>query len=107
VNTMTSLARRRQRKSVVTVQTTPAVTDPRELVTILTFSLRDLFGDLESHSCRLEVSVAEDSSHRTLDIICLTDSVPAVRAALTMVTPPGYLSSTVYRFDVMKVNKLT
>ncbi len=81
------------------VRTEPVITDPREMQTILLFSLRALWGTLERHSCQLSVSLADGMQRVT----CRTDSVPAVRAALTLVTPPPYLESTIYRFDVLQV----
>jgi hypothetical protein len=46
------------------------------------------------------------SSEALLLVKCPTESVAAVRAALTMVTPPSYLASTVYRFDVVEVQRI-
>jgi RNase P/RNase MRP subunit POP5 len=96
-----------QKWSRIAVQTKPAIQDPREMKTILTFSLRHLWGDLELHSCTLDVQ-SESSSNDSgvLLVKCPTESVAAVRAALTMVTPPPYLQSTVYRFDVMDIQSL-
>lgn len=92
--------------SWMVIEATPQVKDPRELATILTSSLRSLFGDLEPHSCRLTVDRADDSQ-TALVVKCPTDSVAAVRASLTMVTPPPYLSATLYRFDVLKVDNFS
>lgn len=87
------------------VRTEPVITDPREMHTILLFSLRDLWGSLEPHSCQLSVASAEDQEGNTLmKVTCRTDSSAAVRAALTLVTPPPYLESTIYRFDVVNVD---
>jgi hypothetical protein len=115
---------------VISVRSNPPIDDPREIATIITFSLRSLFGDLEPHSCRIQVTlkqqsnqqqqqqqlndrdkdnynaVDEGSSKETLkvfEVICPPDSVGAVRAALTLVTPPPYLSSTLYCFDVVTI----
>ena len=111
--------------SLLFVEAKPPIKDPREFLTILTSSLRSLFGELEYHSCQLQVVIrkgnvvlvegndrgsgsatAEPSSKMmVMTVTCSTESVAAVRAALTMVTPPPYLSDSVYRFDVVKVEK--
>ena len=111
--------------SLLFVEAKPPIKDPREFLTILTSSLRSLFGELEYHSCQLQVVIrkgnvvlvegndrgsgsatAEPSSKMmVMTVTCPTESVAAVRAALTMVTPPPYLSDSVYRFDVVKVEK--
>jgi RNase P/RNase MRP subunit POP5 len=103
---MTSKEKAVSETSWVVVEATPQVKDPRELFTILTSSLRSLFGDLEPHSCRLTVDRADDSQ-TALVVKCPTESVAAVRASLTMVTPPPYLSATLYRFDVLKVGSFS
>lgn len=92
-----------QQWSSIVVQTKPVIHDPREMKTILTFSLRDLWGDLEPHSCMLDVQKDANKGSLLLQIKCPPDSVAAVRAALTMVTPPSYLRSTVYQFDVVDI----
>lgn len=112
--------------SRILVRSEPNVQDPRELQTILLFSLRNLWGEVEAHSCQLTVSVATSSIiHRHADansnsvqkdnhccfvITCLSDSVASIRAALTMVTPPPYLETSaatgepaVYLFDVLAI----
>ena len=122
--------------SLVYVEAKPTIKDPRELVTILTYSLRSLFGELEYHSCQLQVQAVrkenvvpleeddrggsgnshddseennvaaeETSKMMVMAVTCPSESVAAVRAALTMVTPPPYLSDSVYRFDILKVEK--
>jgi RNase P/RNase MRP subunit POP5 len=95
--------------SLVLIRSKPLISDPRELATILTFSLRSLFGEVEHHSCLLEVLLHPEDNNvdgATLSVKCPTESVPAVRAALTMVSVPVYLSSTIYRFDVVKVGRV-
>lgn len=77
----------------------PHVDDPKELQTILLFSLKSLWGDLEPHSCMLQV----EKKGTVLVVRCPSESVAAVRAALTLVTPPPYLESTLYRFDVAEI----
>ncbi|CAB9512841.1 expressed unknown protein [Seminavis robusta] len=88
--------------STILVDTFPPVTDPREMQTILTFSLRDLFGDFEPHSCLIEVSKGTEN---LIEIKCPTDSAKEIQAALTMVTPPPYMENTQYRFDVVNVEQ--
>lgn len=85
----------------LTVQSEPHIEDPRELQTILTFSLRSLWGDLEGHSCALQVTKEKNF----MNIRCRKDSLESVRAALTLVSPPPYLESTIYRFDVIAVEE--
>lgn len=97
----------------LTVQSEPPIHDPRELHTILVFSLRSLWGELESHSYGVQVTecnstgnlVTESSSNKSnqLVVVCPIASMPAVRAALTMVTPPPYLEDTAYQFDVLNI----
>lgn len=99
--------------SVLIVRSLPVIDDPKELHTILVFSLRHLWGDLESHSCDLKVRKHCTTTNETdasplqpetlLAVQCRSESVSAVRAALTFVTPPSYLNDTLYRFDVLDV----
>ena len=72
--------------------------------TILTCSLKSLWGDLEPHSCMIQV-IKDETKQGLLVVRCRTDSMAAVRAALTLVTPPPYLESTLYRFDVIEVQE--
>jgi RNase P/RNase MRP subunit POP5 len=83
------------------IRVAPVLEDAREVNTILTSSLRALFGELEPHSCT--VRVKKSASEASFFIDCPMDSVAAVRSALSMVTPPAYLSSTIYRFDVINL----
>ena len=84
--------------------------------TILLFSLRGLWGDLESHSFGTEVSALDDGvdccggtvvdkDSSLLVVECPHASTNFVRAALTMPTPPPYVdeSTAVYRFDVVEI----
>lgn len=80
------------------VQSEPKVEDPREMKTILIFSLRSLWGDLEPHSYSVTVKKEGD----LMRITCASESLDAVRSAITMVTPPPYLETTIYRFDVVE-----
>jgi RNase P/RNase MRP subunit POP5 len=83
------------------VQSSPAVQDPRELHTILIFSLRSLFGECEPHSCLVEVLECVGGGKAIIK--CPLSSVDSVRAALTLCTPPQYLQSSIYRFDVLQI----
>jgi RNase P/RNase MRP subunit POP5 len=104
---MTTAAPHTQKWSRIAVRTQPKIQDPREMKTILTFSLRALWGDLEPHSCVVDVQNDDSTSSEALLLVkCPTESVAAVRAALTMVTTPSYLASTVYRFDVVEVKRI-
>ena len=85
------------------IRSEPRVEDPREMHTILSFSLKDLWGDWEPHSCVLKIESARQDDEVLMNLRCLTDSVGAIRAALTLVSPPSYLSSNLYRFDVLEV----
>ena len=87
--------------SLLTIQCEPDIEDPREFQTILTSSLKSLWGDLEPHSCSLQVY--KKNKNKQLIVRCLKESVDQVRAALTLVTPPPYLDSNIYRFDVVEV----
>jgi len=121
---MTKTQPSQQQWSEIYVAATPPLTDPKELMTILTFSLRDLFGDFEPHSCLCQVRAGVATTTSTADkatttitaaaatatttrnrliITCPTDSVREVRAALTFVTPPSYISTSQYRLDVIEV----
>ena len=100
-----------QHWSRIHVESSPPITDPRELTTILTFSLRDLFGDFEPHSCMVEVTKQgngddHNNNNDTMIIKCPTESVKEVRAALTLVTPPSYILTSQYRFDILSVSEL-
>jgi RNase P/RNase MRP subunit POP5 len=103
---MTEVAPRSQKWSRIIVRTQPKMQDPREMKTILICSLRSLWGDFEPHSCTLDVENDSTSSEALLLVKCPTESVAAVRSALTMVTPPPYMDSTVYRFDVVEVQSI-
>jgi hypothetical protein len=103
------------------VRSAPRIDDPRELQTILLTSLRALWGDMETYSHGVEVSrtallrpadgdadgddESKDGSDHLLFVKCPVESVPAVRAALTMVTPPPYMEDAVYCLDVVRIRK--
>lgn len=86
----------------------PEMHDAREVNTILTSSLHALFGDFdgEYHACQSVVTNSKSRAPSTFVVECPKESMTAVRAALTMVTPPPYLAGTVYRFDVKKVTSI-
>lgn len=88
---------------VLTVQSEPAVDDPRELETILVSSLRALFGEWEPHSCQIRVKRTKPTG---FGVECPSSSEGAVRCALVMPTTPAYLSSTSYRFDVIQKKQI-
>lgn len=93
-------------RSVLLVQSVPVIKDPKELHTILVFSLRSLWGDLESHSGDIRVLKSRQSTDIfLLEVHCRSESVPAVRSALTLVTTPSYLDDVLYRFDVLDVQE--
>ena len=96
--------------------TSPVIHDPKELHTLVLFSLRHLFGDFESHSFgmiveygNIEEDVIDTNDFNNVDgtnifsIRCATESVPAIRASLTIVTPPPFLEDKLYQIDVLKV----
>ena len=80
--------------------------DEREMHTILVTSINFLFGEFYggNHSFDLKVKRARSGENHTFNIQCT--SVKEVQASLSMVTLPGYLNSTLYRFDVMNVSRL-
>ena len=101
---------------IVTVRTEPRIDDPREMETILLFSLRGLFGELEHYSWRIKSITkkqqqpnddSNNNNNKTIPseiiIECPYECVGAVRSALTLPTPPPYLSSTNYCFDVIDI----
>ena len=94
------------------VRTFPRIDDPAEMTTILLFSLRGLWGDLEPYSSAVVVKKAPDHHGLSLGkntglliVECPLTQVQAVRAALTLVTPPPYLAETIFQFDVVDVQE--
>ena len=83
------------------IQSSPPVSDPRELHTILMFSLRSLFGECELHGC--VVSVLETCGEKAV-LQCPDSNVDFVRAALTLCSPPVYLQTTIYQFDCLHID---
>jgi RNase P/RNase MRP subunit POP5 len=98
--------RKTKGRAILTVATMPKISDPRELQTILTTSLRDLWGKLEAYSCSLNVRDGEpsDTMDNVLSVHCPAGDVEAIQAALTLVTPPHYMEGTIYRFDVLQID---
>ena len=92
--------------SFLLVRSSPPVQDPRELQTILISSLASLFGHFQPHSSSAKVlscrAVPGSDFEYDAVIQCDRSSADAVRAALTMCTPPPYLRATKYRFDCLK-----
>jgi hypothetical protein len=86
----------------IRVRCRPPVTDPKEFETILRCSIRYIFGDLERISHALTAMM--DDKDGLMVVQCSPSSLPQVRSALTMVTPPPYLKDTLYSFDVVDVN---
>jgi len=88
------------------IQTTPAVKDPRELHTIITNSLRFMFGDCHSYSFDVidcYPSSSKDEDRRTASYFAILKTpIPSfryVRACLCFVQPPTHLQDNIYRFD--------
>lgn len=99
----------------------PRLNDPKELYTLILFSLRHLFGDFESHSfgmivefCNIDKELPLEQSfdknqgdkQQYFSIRCSSESISAIRASLTIVTPPQFLEDKLYQFDVIKVYNL-
>lgn len=104
----------------------PIIHDPKELHTLVLFSLRHLFGDLESHSynmiveffdiyenkadadadLRYAIDLCKDNDVPLFAIRCCAESVSAIRASLTIVTPPPFLEDALYQFDVIHIYNL-
>ena len=105
--------------SYALVQTTPAIKDPKELNTIISTSLKSMFGDCQSHTVDLLVLSCRPCSEKykhinskgnnTYEAIikCQTKSLPYVRAALTFPSPPVYLSDTLYCIDFVQTASIT
>jgi hypothetical protein len=94
--------------SLIRVRTSPIVNDPKELSTILLLSLKELWGEFESHSHHIRVysdSNGENKEDSAFNIECASDSVEPVRAALTWPTLPAYMDESMYRFDTISVSK--
>jgi len=104
-------------KSIL-IRTTPPIKDPKELDSIITASLRSLYGDYEPYSCGLRVVECrkcsplfaitgysqEREAKQSYDAIleCPSSSEKYVRAALTFSSTPHFLEGTVYRLDFLE-----
>ena len=77
--------------------------------TILRFSLRGLWGDLEPFSGDVVVRhpVQSGKERGLLLVECPSKTVNQVRAALTFVSPPPYMEDTVFQFDVVDIEENT
>jgi RNase P/RNase MRP subunit POP5 len=89
------------------IKTYPAVKDPRELQTIITNSLRSMFGDCHSHifhvvECR---PLKGDTDSYVAIIQTPSSSLNYVRASLCFVQPPSHLQDNIYRFDFIETQK--
>lgn len=81
--------------------------DARELNTIIMSSIYALFGDAQGENYCYGLKVENDpKSPSSFVLQCPEESVAYIRSALVMVTPPNYLSSIVYRFDVLDISRL-
>lgn len=102
--------------SYALVHTAPAIKDPRELNTIISTSIRSMFGDCQSHAtdllvlgcrpCSKKYNLSNSNSYEAI-IKCQTKSLPYVRAALTFPSPPVYLSDTLYCIDFVETVAIT
>lgn len=102
----------------IRIRTTPPIKDPKELDSIITASLRSMYGDYQPYSCGLRVvecrtcspSFAvtgythDQESKLSYDAIleCPSSSEKYVRAALTFSSTPHFLEGTVYRLDFLE-----
>eukprot|EP00977_Amphora_coffeiformis_P003920 scaffold779_cov165-Amphora_coffeaeformis.AAC.6 len=102
----------RCRRAEMLVDTTPRIRDARELQTILTTSLRALWGNLECYSASVRVVAVkgsddddDDDDDDQLCVVCPAAHAPKIQAALTCVTLPPYLQEdgTLYRLDVARI----
>lgn len=95
------------------ISSKPLIKDPRELQTILTTSLRALWGNWESYSTQIRVESAQGNDDGDNDyepdnppmllVTCPAEYAPKIQAALALVTPPPYLEETLYCLDVVKM----
>mmetsp|Transcript_24052 Transcript_24052/g.36698 ORF Transcript_24052/g.36698 Transcript_24052/m.36698 type:complete len:105 (-) Transcript_24052:560-874(-) len=93
----------------VVIRTTPPVSDPRELNTIIVSSLRSLFGDSEPYSQGIAVLECRECSDPTIQeskeaiVECQTSSLDWMRAALTFSSTPSFLQGSVYRLEFLDI----
>lgn len=92
------------------IRSTPPIKDPRELSTIITSSLRSLFGDCQPYSFEVDVIECRSCSNPDQNmnnsfvaiIECPSSSLDYVRAALTFSSTPSYLEGEIYRLDYIE-----
>ncbi|KAG7348736.1 Rpp14/Pop5 family protein [Nitzschia inconspicua] len=106
VEPLLPLPSKQQQQSCIILGVTcsPKLHDPSEVMTILTTSLKALFGELESYSFGMKVYKHKHNNNNNSDdfvIECPLESADAIRAALTMPTLPPFLQegSVYYCFD--------
>lgn len=88
--------------SFLLVHCNPAVSDPRELETVISVSLKHIFGALDATTAEVLETRAEVAL-----IKCASSSAPNVRAALTLYTLPPYLQDQgrKFQFDVLEIRE--
>lgn len=102
----------------ILIRTTPPIKDPKELDSIITASLRSLYGDYQPYSCGLRVVecrkcspafaitgyTQEQEAKQSYDAVleCPSSSEKYIRAALTFSSIPPFLEGTVYRLDFLE-----
>jgi RNase P/RNase MRP subunit POP5 len=85
----------------------PPIEDPKEVHTILLFSLRKLWGELENHSRNVVSFERHPYGHPgEFVLLCTQSSLAEIRAALVLVTPPSYLADQLYTIDVISVEEV-
>ena len=100
---------------VALIRTSPAISDPKELTTIISTSVRAAFGDCQAHTvgvrildCRTATAAARRRRNtiNTSETIlqCPDDALPYIRAALTLPSPPSYFQGSIYTFDFLKID---
>lgn len=117
----------------IRIRTTPPIKDPKELESIITASLRSLFGDYQPYSCDLRILKCQpccrsfatesllpknrnndtnddddDDTEHSYDAIleCPSWSEKYVRAALTFSSIPPFLQGSVYRIDFLQSQRM-
>ncbi|KAG7336861.1 Rpp14/Pop5 family protein [Nitzschia inconspicua] len=99
--TLPSKQQQQQSCIILGVTCSPKLHDPSEVMTILTTSLKALFGELESYSFGMKVYKNKHNDDDDFVIECPQQSADAIRAALTMPTLPPFLEEggVYYCFD--------
>lgn len=96
------------------IRSTPAINEERMLESIISSSLRSLFGDCEPYSCALNVVQCTSPPQKDMEsdsydaiIECPASDEEFVRAALTFPTIPKFLGDgEFYRLDVIHSEKI-